>query len=509
MKPKRGICLQIEELESRLVLAAPPSTPVPLGVNLNGALLQNSLSDLPSTYLQDIGFTGTSYVRGFIDYAQFAYLDYQRLQKGQDQSSLSQYFTALRTISTSHPTLYQTSSFYQTIINIKFEFNLELEPQKDSGFVNFVNSTLLQLPTGQKYEFPTTTAEYSQYLTYLPDLLSQLSACCSIMVIGNEPLIETPKTTVNNTPDYYLTPNANGTSESYMSLFYEYTANSVQSYYTANPSPAPGAFYLGAYDNLWTNPAPPTGDWRTWATPLLKWTSTNSWLAGADVHIHQSQAGVAWPARTPQTNQIDQVFAFVKSNLASNQKILVTEFSQVNYYGSQLASVIPAIPALQAYGIPSPSQTSNPWKVYQFLDYAMGHPYTKYGIPPTPQNTRNQPGPVPISVWNAFLTPRSNSWYTSQVDSYLTNAWKDFTSYGNTFAIATYGLYQFPGLYAPAGTKGDSDQPWVLNAIYANATVNSQGTQKPKGMNYWFNSTVGTQFVAIVRNSPSWRLYRR
>lgn len=343
--------------------------PQALGVNFNGLLATIDLSDLERTR--------TRWIRCFVDYFEWQ----------QNPSSFESGFQKLRQ---AH------QAGYLVIVNLKFNFEGKL--------------------------FPMGPLETEQLLQDVPALLDKVYSNCDILVIGNEPFIESQKGVQRGEP---------------LIAFYQAAALKVKAYWDRQQHQVP--LYLGAYDSIWKSEP-----WQQQAEPLLEFTRKQRWLQGADLHLHQTE-----------NVDIDEAFRFVQPRLRKDQSILITEFSQVNYYLEFNQDFIPASLILQ-YGRP------DDWFVYNYLNYALGNP-------------------VSLQEWTTFL--KDSPWFESKKD-YLNVAWGKFQAHPQV-AVATYGMYQS---CPPQFTK--SDQPWILNPLFANQTVVLDPDPQP---NYPFFE----QFLAI------------
>lgn len=305
-----------------------------IGVNFNGMLNRIDQTDLARTE--------TTWIRGFVDYYHF-------------RSGMKNVATdpGLQALAQAH------QAGYKTIINLKFNFTSK--------------------------NFPATSAQIDTELNYLDTLLAALYANTDILVIGNEPFIE-------SIPSQRGAPLLN---------FYMAAAEKVQAFKDGRSRKIP--LYIGAFNRLWESGR------QNQATPLLAYAEATPWLAGVDLHIHHSANA-----------EIDQVFAFVNPRIRANQKILVTEYSLMHHWKAHLNDPIP--PQLVAqYGRPEQ------WKVWQYIDYAQNNPVTR-------------------PEWVAFL---KNSYWFENRKNYLTNSFAKFAAYPkfNVGAYAMYQGY-FPGFSA-------------------------------------------------------------
>lgn len=372
------------------LLGAPAPASTALGVNYNGELWLINKADLERIQAK--------WVRGFVDYHLYF--------RGSPavKANIMQGLDKLHELHMAN---------YKTIINIKIDFS--------NPPTNFPQGAAI-------------TAELSD----LDALLTRLYPDCDVLVIGNEPFIES-------------NPSDRGVN---LINFYQQFAYKVKDFrdQAVRTGKSPTPLYLGAYDNLSVLADPA---WQTNAKPLLQFTADNaSWLEGADLHIHHIL-----------DSDIQVVFDFVNARLAPAQTILVTEFSLKNYFKQQTDTLNVTIPSTFAtqYGL-SP-QTP----VWSFL------------------NTTLQPGQaVSRNEWVDLL--QQSPWFESN-KHYLLTAWSIFNQ-NPRFRVATYALYQT----GPLEFQRDND-PWILNPIFVNQTVvPNNTTQQPQ-----FNYTFGDDFRAIQK----------
>jgi len=256
--------------------------------------------------------------------------------------------------------------------------------------------------------FPTPgTPAMTRELDLLNRLLPVVMGKVDILVIGNEPFIETE-------------PGQNGQP---LIIFYETMANDVINYWNSHPEAARATrLYMGAFNRL---------DLPQNRTPAVQWMlryiASHQELSGPDLHMHMPSFAA---------NQI--MLSYVLPWLRPDQKFLVTEFSLVLLWHQHLSDTV------------SPDFTSRynlttSLKVYQFINLAL-------------QN------PVPDAEWRDFLM--SCPWYMAH-RQFLLNAYNLFRSTGR-LGVANYGMLQ-------SWTKGrqftDTSMPWLLNALFASATV--------------------------------------
>jgi hypothetical protein len=349
-----------------------------LGVNYNGQFNQLNFNDLQRTR--------TKWVRGF---AKFFKL-YEGLKNDHP----------IKTKSNIKSYLKLKSHGYKTILNIKWNFHNKDFPANNS----------------------TQMRNYENFLTKLLDVVWDKT---DILVIGNEPFIESKKS-------------ERGTR---LVQFYERIAKFIKQYETKRLKEqgndgseniknrkAIKPIFIGAFNNLYLS------SWQTGAVDkLLKFAESSPWIAGIDLHIHHKQL-----------QQLGDALNYVKNKIRDDQKIIITEFSIVKYFKQFMSQTIPSSFAGK-FGY-----NSN-MKNYKYLDHALKENVT-------------------WKEWVSYL--RNSNWFESK-KKYLINAFHLFKPH-KKFAIATYGLRQS---YPPNKDFTSDTMPWILNSIYANRTVqtNSAG----------------------------------
>jgi len=256
--------------------------------------------------------------------------------------------------------------------------------------------------------FPTpASAAMTQELDQLNRVLAVVAGKVDILVIGNEPFIETQ-------------PSQSGQP---LIDFYQTMANDVLAYWKSHPEAARATkLYMGAFTRL------DLPQDRTAAVQwMLQYIASQPELAGPDLHMHMPNFAA---------NQL--MLSYVLPWLRPDQKFLVTEFSLVLLWYQHLSDTV-SPDFTSRYNLPSSLE------VYQFINLAL-------------QN------PVPHAEWRDFLI--SCPWYTAQKE-FLSNAYSLFRSTGK-LGVANYGMLQ-------SWTKGlqftDTSMPWLLNALFASATV--------------------------------------
>lgn len=337
----------------------PPQQALPtpdqdFGVNVNGQYDLMKFDNLERTQ--------TQWVRGFIDVLQL-FPDEHRLESSQRIKNYLQL----------------KEEGYKTILNLKWNFSNRSFPERSSE-------------------------EMADYTAYLQKLLDTVWNSTDIIVIGNEPYIESrPEERRAELLD-----------------FYKEVAYVVKTYRANHSKEVP--IFVGAFNNLYLE------GWQTDSVEeLLAFAEKTSWIAGIDLHIHHSAI-----------SQLNTAMDFVEARIRANQQILVTEFSLMKHWRTKMKETIPEAFAGQYTLEP---ETTN----HEYLDKVLKEPVSK-------------------EEWDQFL---SGSYWFQNRRAYLWNAYQRFKSY-EQFHVATYALRQsFP--FDRAFTA--SIDPWILNGLFANRTV--------------------------------------
>lgn len=313
--------------------ADPPAydAPVPqLGVNYNGQLQTIQPADLQRS--------GTRWVRGFVDV--FALQSAASLE---DDSRLRAYAT-LR------------AGGYSTILSLKWDFSQRSFPAPGSS-------------------------EMNAQLQFLKRLLDRVWMHTDVIVVGNEPFIESR-------------PGDRGGA---LVAFYAAVARAVRDYGERQSRALP--IYVGAFNNLYLSSARTAG-----VQDLFTFARSEPWIAGVDLHIHHNAI-----------DQLSSALGFAQGNIRADQRILVTEFSLMKHWRSKMGEPIPAAFAA-AYG------WSESMRNAEYIDAALR-------------------SPVPRDEWVAFL---SGSYWFENRKHYIRNAFERFRS-SDRFFVATYAMRQsFP-----------------------------------------------------------------
>nr|WP_321408481.1 LamG-like jellyroll fold domain-containing protein [uncultured Carboxylicivirga sp.] len=297
-----------------------------MGVNFNESLFH-------AEDVEKIARTKTTWVRGFFDFFSY-YSDQNKLTDPTDQ--LEDFLNL------------QDAGF-KTILNIKWNFHTKSYPD-------------------------TTSTEIAAYNDFLQSFLDRVWGKIDIIVVGNEPYIES----MNNDEKNNRLP-----------AFYQYMLNRVNEYRSGKENIP---IYFGAFNKLY---------YESWRIPgvlaMLDFVKENPWIEGIDIHIHHQYL-----------TEIPAMYSYANDRIRDDQKILMTEFSLVFWWQAYTGTTIPSSFATQ-YGY---SQTM---KVYEYIRYAL--------------NSRR-----PKAEWDNFLS--QCSWFEDR-KNYLWEVYEILSQY-KSFNVATY-----------------------------------------------------------------------
>ncbi|WP_342249471.1 hypothetical protein [Sphingomonas sp. OTU376] len=293
---------------------------------------------------------------------------------------------------------------------------LERSPAAEHGAVRTIldvarhgYGTILSLKFPRnRQDFPKPgSAGMAREMAWLDQVLPLVMGKVDILVIGNEPYIESRR------EDRDLDLNA----------YYEAMANRAIAYRKAHCARACRTrLYMGALNrlDLEINRTPSTERWMAFvkATPEID---------GVDIHPHL-------PAI-----EGSQVFVdYVVARMRPDQKFLATEFSIVRWWEQNMQA---AIPQGFADARHLPRETKN----WQVIKAALESPFPK-------------------AEWDAFLA--QSPWFESR-KHYLRNQMAIFRNSGR-LAVANYGFRQGSSM---SRNFGPATTPWLLNSVFAARTV--------------------------------------
>lgn len=351
-----------------------------IGVNYNESLHEISFGELSRSK--------TKWVRGFLDV--FHHYDNNNLA------------TSPRILQ------YQKlqAQGYKTILNLKFNFKTRPYPA--------VNST-----------------QWNAYITYIDRILDAVINYTDVIVVGNEPFIESEAST-------YDEP---------LNAFYKAASIRVNDYMRGRNISKP--IFLGAIDNLYqANRQNEAG-----ISKFLAYCKATPWIAGIDLHIHHSGNG-----------EITTALNYVDNKIRTDQKIIITEYSLMKWWRANLTQPLSAAFSNAANAsasdqiFPPPAGITQNW---QYIDYALKNPR-------------------PVQEWNAFH--QHTTWLENRKD-YLCNSFKLFKA-NPKFWIATYAMRQSYPLDKDFTATTD---PWVLNSLFAGRAVELLPNGEAQGRYAYFD----------------------
>lgn len=259
--------------------------------------------------------------------------------------------------------------------------------------------------------------EYQRQIARTASLLPMVMGKVDILMIGNEPFIESRRQDWNNN----------------FNAFYEGIAARVIAYRNQHCSSAcPTRLYMGALNQLWKD---------TWRTPV-----TDRWMAfvketpeldGVSIHPHLSQI-----------EQSQAFLDYILPRMRPNQTFIVTEFSLVWWWKEQMGK--PVSPAFTSrYGLPKNVRN------WQIVKAALEEPFPK-------------------EQWDDFL--RMSPWFETR-KHFLRNQMALFNKTGR-LTVATYGFKQGSSMFAD---WGPDKTPWLINSVFATAVIrkNADGSAQP------------------------------
>lgn len=271
---------------------------------------------------------------------------------------------------------------YRIVLNLKFPYNQAAFPAPDSP-------------------------EMAAALALVDKVLAEVMEHVDILVIGNEPFIESRPEDRDDT----------------LNTFYETVARHVIAYRAEHcGAQCRTRLYMGALNRL-DLPDRQTAATERWMTFVRETPE----IDGVDIHPH-----------VPSATAVQPFLDYILPRLRPGQTFLVTEFSLVWHWQAHLRDTIAAGFA-DRYGFARDHQ------VWQVILEATQRPF-------------------PQEQWDAFLS--SSPWYESQ-KSFLRDQVRGFRATGR-LAVATCDYRQ--GLPMSQNFAADKP-PWVLNCVFAPYTV--------------------------------------
>jgi hypothetical protein len=245
-----------------------------------------------------------------------------------------------------------------------------------------------------------------------------------ILVIGNEPFIESPRADWNNGA---------------VNAFYEALATHVIRYRAMRfPRGNKTTLYMGALTHLedpqWTGRG--TDRWMAHVRGTPE-------IAGTDIHPHVANLKSA-----------DAYLYYVLPRLGPDKRFLATEFSLIRQWENHLTDRVSREYA-DKYDIKQDT------RVWQVIRRALANPFTQ-------------------SRWHDFLS--TSPWFDDN-KHYLRDQTRRFRATGK-LAVATYGVGQ--GI-AGARDFGPDSKPWLLNSLFASRTVQKLPDGSPAPNYAWLS----------------------
>ena len=287
-------------LASAMGLGAAPANASDLGVNYNGLTRNYDYSELERT--------GTTWVRAFIDVTRLQALGEAAIATDPDVVGFKQIRAA----------------GFKVILNLKYNY-------AGSDFPSDVNSQA-----------------FIDIRAFTTKVLNQVYDSTDIVVVGNEPFIESDPADRDN--DLFL--------------FYRQMSNHVITY---NQARRAIPLYVGAFNNL------QMASWQTQTTrDLIGYARNTPNVAGIDLHMH-----------TNSVAEMGQAIDWARAELGANKQIISTEFSLKNHFRAHLTDAVST-----SFTSQYPAYAG--WQVWQYLDHSLQTPR------PRPE-------------WVAFL--QASSWF--------------------------------------------------------------------------------------------------
>jgi len=267
-------------------------------------------------------------------------------------------------------------------------------------------------------DFPRAgTPEFQREIARLDALLTLVMGKVDILVIGNEPYIESRE------QDRDLDLNA----------FYEAMAAHVIAWRAAHcASGCRTRLYMGSLTRL-DLAKNRTRSVERW----LEYVKATPEIDGVDIHPHLPAIEAARP-----------FLDYILPRMRPAQKFLVTEFSLVWWWQANMQKPVPPAFA-DKYQAPRNAQN------WQIIKAALETPF-------------------PRQQWDDFLS--MSPWFEGR-KHYLRNQMKMFRDTGR-LAVATYGFKQGSSMSADFGPQ---KTPWLLNSVFAPRTIkpNADGSAQP------------------------------
>jgi hypothetical protein len=275
----------------------------------------------------------------------------------------------------------------------------------------------LKLPHNGK-PFPSPdSSEMKDVLARVDKVLDMVMNKMSIVVVGNEPFIESRKQDWNGP----------------LGDFYEKAARHVLAYRTERfPKKCRTRLYMGALNHL------EKPQWRgKGAERWMEFARKTDGIEGVDIHPHVTSLQDA-----------KKYLDFVVPRLRKDQKFLATEFSLVQLYEQHLSDPIPRQFA-ERY------KMSQHTKVWEAIKDAIDNPW-------------------PEKQWQDMLA--MSPWYARH-KHYMRNQVKQFRATGRLAVATCQGVQGVPSVT----NFGPKKKPWLLTAVCASRTARPGGESPVAG----------------------------
>lgn len=346
-----------------------------IGINLNEQIgvLSDSVVDVNLPEIQP------TWIRGFLDfYSLFDKDTLEPLPEFRNSANIARFIDLKK-------------KGYKMVLSIKWNFKRKHTPTT----------------------MPSTAADLKKHQDALIALYNKVWPYVDILVVGNEPFIESPSKKVPSR-DQNLVP------------FYKSMLEATIKYRSASDRKDIPLF-LGAFNRL------ELARFQEASEGLLALAKSTPEVYGIDLHIHHGDTDFA-----AMKESID----FATTRIRPDQRFISTEFSAMHYWKSKSPrELAPAF--IQKYGLPEQM------KVHEYLNKVLA--------------TDPEPGAVSREEWVDFV--EMNPWYNDLQSRYLADAYETFTQ-SPQFLLANYAFRQ--GFHGVFDTTRD---PWILNAIFVNRTV--------------------------------------
>lgn len=347
----------------------------PFGINFNEQLgvLSDAVVDINIAELKP------EWVRGFLDfYSLFDKDTLEPLAEFNNSENIARFIDLKK-------------RGYKTVLSIKWNYKAPHNPSV----------------------MPSTPEALKKHQKALISLYEKVWPYVDIMVVGNEPFIESPGKKVPSF-DEHLVP------------FYQAMLAATIDY-RHNSSHKETPLFLGAFNRM-DEPR-----FQKASEGLLALAKSTPEVTGIDLHIHHMDSDFV-----EMKNSIE----FATARIRPEQRFISTEFSAMRYWRSKTPLAL-APEFIKKYRLPKDM------KVHEYLDKVL--------------KTRPTSGAVTREEWLDFVD--TTGWYKDLQSRYLADSYKTFTA-SPQFLLATYSFRQAFG-----GKFDATRDPWILNALFVNQSV--------------------------------------